>query len=183
MAGYKEEDWKKNPELFDQKTGREIAASGYPAPTTEEAVHELQIIVNLLERHGCATTRDLINAASVVVDVAHRDAHSHTPELLQTEIVEFAKAVFGPFQIEINAMAATIENLEERAKFFARMTSILLQIARVTGATSINLIQKVLEEQKTQAGEPQVPSVINVNSPEEAVKKLLDMPIKNTYKN
>lgn len=175
----KNDDWKKDPELFDQKTGREIAASGYPAPTTDEAIHELGIITDLLERHGCATTRDLISAASVVVDVAHKDAHSHTPEKLQTDMVEFAVTAFGSLQTEINDKVATIEKLEDKAKFFARMTSILLQVARVTGANSLNLIKQALDAEKATF---QTSSVINVNSPEEAIKNLLDIPVKNTYK-
>jgi len=174
-------DDKKDPELYDQITGREIAASGFPAPTTEEAIYELGIIKNLLETHGCATTRDLVSAASVAIDVAHKDAHSHTPEGLQTQIIQFAMETFGPLQATIFEKAATFQNLEEKAKFFARMTSILLQIARITGAHSLEIIRKAIKADVAIYADAD--TAINTDSSEEAIKKLLDIPMKNTYKN
>ena len=158
------------------KNEREIAASGFPAPTLEEAAHELAIIENLLEEHGCPTTCDLIAAASVSVDVAHKDAHSLTSDAVQAQIDEFGKAVLLPLQNQINEQAAATQNMEDRAKFFARMTSVLLQIARVNAVASLNTIKQAIA-----AAEP--PPTINAGSPEDAIKKLLDIPVGNAYKN
>jgi hypothetical protein len=179
------EDWKNDPDLYDQESGREIAASGYPAPTMEEAVHELGIIARLLSTHGCATTRDLVAAASVAVDAAHRDAHSATPDGIQEQITNFGHTYLDPVQKALNEKVKSIESLEDRAKFYARMASIFLQVARVMGTNAIIAIKDV-QDASPDAPTVAIPAVPVPTtsasaSPEDAVKNLLDMPIKSKY--
>jgi hypothetical protein len=185
------EDWKNDPDLYDQESGREIAASGYPAPTMEEAVHELGIIARLLSTHGCATTRDLVAAASVAVDAAHRDAHSATPDGIQEQITNFGHTYLDPVQKALNEKVKSIESLEDRAKFYARMASIFLQVARVMGANALGTIKSIVDNQPVEVAfdlekehrkEVNIPITPSASSPEDAVKNLLDTPVKFKYK-
>jgi hypothetical protein len=177
------DDWKDDPEMFDKETGREIAASGFPAPTMEEAAHELGIIARLLSTHGCPTTRDLVAAASVAVDAAHRDAHSATPDGVQEQITNFGHTYLDPVQKVLNETVKGIENLEDRAKFYARMASIFLQVARVMGSNALVTIKEVQDASSDAptAAIPAVPTTLASTNPEDAVKNLLDMPVKSRY--
>lgn len=188
------DDWRDDPELFNKATGREYAASGFEAPTEDEAWHELGIISRLLENHGCATTRDLIAAASVAVDVSHKDAHSFTPEDLQNDMVEFAKSIFDPMQASITAKILAEPEWEKRAKFYARMTSIFLQLARLMGKGSLDLLKEHRDEIRARTEGTVADRMSTINepvpdpassvqlSPEDAVKKLLDMPVRSKHK-
>lgn len=169
-----------------------IAASGYSAPTTEEAQAELKMIQDLLAGHNCPTTRDLINAASVAVDIAHKDAHSITSDAAQKAVNE-AVAKMEPVIIEtITTGFKSLEVGNDRVKFLARMVSIFLQLSRTTGYMSIQEAKRVLDTMDPAAvqalidGEnaaTPIPTEATVSgTAEDAIKKLLDIPVKSKYK-
>lgn len=184
--------------MADQDNGgREQAASGWLSPTTEEARHELKIIQDLLEDHGCPTTRDLVAQAAVAVDIAHRDAHSPTPAEAQSRIVTLIDEDMKPFVKKIDEKAKGLPEFgpEAEAKFYARLTSIFLNFARVYGYKAIQVAQLAAAEGVIPAVAPTatVPpetgqriALVGSESDKdisEAIKKLLDKPIKSKYKN
>jgi hypothetical protein len=128
--------------LGDPSLERQTAASGQPAPTFEEAVAELRIMTKMLAEHPCPTTRDLIAAASICVDVAQKDSHSSAVPRVTDFAQKWADETFVPMVKALRAESLTYEDAKERIKFLARFTSVLFYTAREFGVLAFQEAEK-----------------------------------------
>jgi hypothetical protein len=162
--------------------------SGYPAPTTEEARKELKVLSDLLESHDCPITRDLIAQASISVDIAHKDAHSLTSKAAREKILQVVTEVLMPLRLKlIETTEGTEGEAEDKAKVFARLSSLFLQFARAYAGKAYQIAllsqSQALKDELAALKQIKEASASTTSStPEEAVNKLLDLDIKNKYR-
>jgi hypothetical protein len=122
--------------MADEKK-REKTALGYDVPTKEEAEWELSRLMQILDIDGCASIRDLISSAGLVVDIAHLSAHAPSTEAINKAITEEASPLLGSALKKMEKIE--FETAEELGKWYGRMTAILLAQARIFAAMAYKI--------------------------------------------
>lgn len=156
--------------------------------TKEQVEKELEILKQLLDSHDCPSTRQIIAEAVASIYVSHDDVHTQSSDAAQALIDSLVDNVFLPLRTQLSEVTNKIENLKDQEKVLARVTSIFLKFA------ALYAVKNTIAHYSQPGNAPKMKEVSGLQvevpvefdksaSPEDAVKKLLDIPVKNKYKN
>lgn len=145
--------------------------------TKEMVERELEILSQLLNNHDCPETRQLVAEATASVYIAHSDVHSSTSNAAQLVIDHLVDDLFMPFRQQLSEIANKIENEEDQAKVLARITYIFLKFASSYAAKTA-AVSYVAKTRPVKVAEPV--QFDKSASPEDAIKKLLELPVSKT---